>query len=241
MRIKQRISIVLTILCLSSLVVKAQNRFQEQKDLQFSHATLKEVIKGIGEAWEVPFLYSDSLIRAERVIDFQVRGLNLEATLKELCTLYSLEFKLKNEKVYLRPGVESPVRAELFGTLKDEQSGEVLAGAVVYLETTRMGAIAGNVGEYKITNIPPGEYMVSGRLLGYTTVSQTISFSPGEKKELNFTLKTKEIELKEAILIADRITDPTTVSEVILKREDLRTVQGLSADPLRTPHHTSGD
>lgn len=232
-RVSQKAWIVVLLSFWMSTAI-AQTRFETPQSFHFVQTPLKQVVQEISAAWEVSFLYGDSLIGAHRVINFHAENVTLAVCLTQLCEENRLQYRLKNEKVLLRPQKEPPERAEVFGFLRDGQANLPLPGGVVFIAGTRLGTITGNDGDFRISQIPPGPQVVTARLLGYGVFTDTVYFQPGDAKRLEIDLQPKEIELDEAILIADRITDPTTVSEVILKREDLKIVQGLSADPLRT-------
>lgn len=209
----------------------------ETHTLHFQNKMLKEVINTIGQTWNVSIIYSDSLIRADRRVHFSTEEIDFEATIRKLSLKCDLKWKLKGRQLILRPlpdrtEPEQPTRLE--GYMMDSETGEPLPSGVVLLEGTRFGAIVRSNGHYVIDRFPPGTYVVRGSFLSYDRVLDTLVFAPGEQKNLDFAMKFASIELEQAIVISDRITDATTVSEVILETEDLRAVQGLSADPLRT-------
>lgn len=216
--------------------VWAQNSsYATPKSLHFEQTSLKSILTTIGTTWQIGMSYSDSLIQAERIVSFSTTHADLKSTLDSLSAQFHLKYLLKKGNVLLRPAPKTSLpRATLTGQLTDATTGEPLPGGVVVLPTLRMGANTDNEGRFEIAGIPPGTHSVESRYLGYTTVTQEFNFTPDATKTWDIQLQPRAIELEEAVEISDRITDPTTVSEVILAREDLKIAQGVSGDPFRT-------
>ncbi|MEM7036460.1 MAG: carboxypeptidase-like regulatory domain-containing protein, partial [Bacteroidota bacterium] len=224
----------------SGLVVSkasAQTPLSAAKSMHFSRISLKTALQRMESAWEVSFVYSDSLIQARRQVDYTFRNADFEKALEGLCKKYALQFQLNGRQVVLRPAKAKKPPASptsIRGSLRDAESGEPLIGGIIQLKGTRFGGLTSSKGRFAMDRFPPGTYAVEARYLGYTPVRKTVTIAAGEQLELELRMNYESIELEEAILISDRITDPTTVSMAVLEQEDLRVVQGLSADPMRT-------
>lgn len=76
--------------------------------------------------------------------------------------------------------------------------GEPLPFANVYISKLSKGAVADELGNYTIPNIPNGTYSLSASFAGFTKESKTIILS-GEPKEVNFDLK-EDNSLNEVVI-----------------------------------------
>ena len=79
---------------------------------------------------------------------------------------------------------------ELAGNIKDKKTNTALVGATVYIPDLKTGAVSGTNGTYSIKNIPAGDYLVEVTLVGYATVSETITVKGLAQKDymLNFSV-----------------------------------------------------
>jgi len=72
------------------------------------------------------------------------------------------------------------------GRVTDEETGEALIGADVYLQGTELGAATDGNGEYSILYVPVGTYQVVAAYVGYNEFTYTPDyntiFSSGTKK-----------------------------------------------------------
>lgn len=121
--------------------------------------------------------------------------------------------------------VHAQSTGEIFGTVKDRNTQELLFSVTLQIEGTQIGAVTDVDGRFKIENIPPGSYNIRIGLLGY--VSQTlynIVVTTGNSNELNILLEPSSQELKEVNITA------TTFGKQL---ESPLSIQSLSAEEIR--------
>ena len=70
----------------------------------------------------------------------------------------------------------------------------------VVIKGTEMGAITDLSGEYRITNIKPGTYMLIASSIGYKKEYKTIVLKSGEVLSINFELTEENSELNEVVI-----------------------------------------
>ncbi len=85
------------------------------------------------------------------------------------------------------------------GTVVDKASGQVLAGANVYLDKTDKGALVNESGKYAICQISPGKYTLVASFLGYQSIKQNIIIS-SEDVNVSFALKEDSKLLQEVVV-----------------------------------------
>lgn len=105
----------------------------------------------------------------------------------------------------------------LRGTITETPGNRVLPQTNIYIPDLKTGGTAGVNGNYEITNLPPGTYMVEAHLLGHTTVAKLVTING--QTVLDFTLEISNIEGDEVVITGNSSgTDyqhtPVIVSEV---------------------------
>ena len=91
------------------------------------------------------------------------------------------------------------------GTVTDVSTGDVLIGANVILEGTSMGAAVSFEGEYDIRQVPPGDYNLIVRYIGYQEKKLPITVKSGLTLEVNFELEYVTIEGEEVVVSAQAL------------------------------------
>ncbi len=121
---------------------------------------------------------------------------------------------------------------KLSGTVLDPEDNPVI-GANVYLRETLQGTITNFNGQYEISGIKPGAYSLVVSMVGYRSDSLKLI---AEQEDLTRDLRLAEsdVTLQEIAIVADRITERTSVSNVAFTKSELETSQGLTEDPIRT-------
>ncbi|MEA3497161.1 MAG: TonB-dependent receptor [Bacteroidota bacterium] len=100
------------------------------------------------------------------------------------------------------------------GTIKEAKSKETLAGANIKLLNTFNGCNSNKKGEYLISNLQKGNYILEVSFLGYETQQKKIYLS--KNTVVNFVLEEKAILADEVIISATRAseTTPTTFKNI---------------------------
>lgn len=89
---------------------------------------------------------------------------------------------------------------EIRGVVKDRASGELLIGANVLVVGTNRGAATNSEGAYIIRDLPPGEYKIVARFVGYRAVQQTVKVSAGQTIETHFNLEVDVLRTDEVVV-----------------------------------------
>jgi len=76
----------------------------------------------------------------------------------------------------------------IVGTVTDEATGNVLPGANCVIKGTSMGSYSDINGEFRILNVPPGEYALVFTYIGYRQFEKEIIVSAGKTTRLDITL-----------------------------------------------------
>ncbi len=78
---------------------------------------------------------------------------------------------------------------KIYGTITDNETGEPLWGANVYLKGTSIGGAADQNGQFWISNVPPGTYILTASYMGYKSVEfRDVRVSVSESTQLDAAL-----------------------------------------------------
>ena len=108
--------------------------------------------------------------------------------------------------------------ANLTGKLVDDKTNEPLIGVIVFVDTTSKASTDVN-GVYNLS-LAPGSYQISFKMLSYETGKQNVILNAGEKKALNFRMKSSGTELNTVVISAGKFEqklEEVTVSMEVLK------------------------
>ncbi|MEN8158198.1 MAG: TonB-dependent receptor [Bacteroidota bacterium] len=94
----------------------------------------------------------------------------------------------------------SQTRATLTGVVKDRLSGEALIGATVSVMELNLGDASDLHGHYRINSLPPGDYTMEIRYIGYHSVRVPVSLQPGEELKQDVLLDVESIVGEEAVI-----------------------------------------
>lgn len=83
------------------------------------------------------------------------------------------------------------------GRVVDEQTGEPLHGAHVFLSGTRLGTATNPAGRFQIRNIPSGSYRLVVSMVGFDRAYQQVSISRSETKVIDAELEPVTYDLGE--------------------------------------------
>ncbi len=126
----------------------------------------------------------------------------------------------------------------LSGTITDSANHQTLPGVVVYIPELKSGSTSDSKGNYKISSLPNGTYMVELEFLGYATITKQVSIK-GDVVH-NFVLSPSSSSEKEVIVTAlGNATDikrtPTPVSivthDMLLQTTASNAVDAIALQP----------
>ncbi|MDZ7265371.1 MAG: TonB-dependent receptor [candidate division KSB1 bacterium] len=135
---------------------------------------------------------------------------------------------------------QMPTNGSISGFVYDDQTGEQLIGANVFLQQTNFGAATNRNGFYSIPKIPSGNYVLVCQFIGYKTFSQPILISANARLTINIHLKPTVLETSEVLVVADSVRTSVQLFQKPISKIELsprqidRIPQVAEADLLRS-------
>ena len=114
----------------------------------------------------------------------------------------------------------------LNGYIKDAANGEALIGATVYITEIEGGTTTNVYGFYSIT-LPPGDYSLEYRFVGYEAQKKRISLNSNMREDMELRSDSKQLE---EIVVTDEADDANISSvEMSTNKLDIQTIKRLPA------------
>jgi hypothetical protein len=112
------------------------------------------------------------------------------------------------------------------GYVKDAANGESLIGATVLITELSSGNITNVYGFYSIT-IPPGDYTIQYRYIGFMSQTKQISLTSNQRVDIE--LKEEQMQLQEVVITAEPEDQNVSSTEMSVAQLDINTISKIPA------------
>ncbi len=211
---------------LVSIIATLQAR--AQKDLSsirisidLDNVPLREAIAKISAKSGVPFSYNPRKIPVEKKITYSANDKPMAKVLDDITALCDLKFLqvenqliLQPEKKTQKPREEIPIT--LSGYVKDQQSGEALIGATVYVDSLKIGTTTNGFGFYSLT-MPKGTHRIVYSFIGFRPSQRTITLNGSLRTDLAME---EQAPLLQEVVITSRMYD--IVGDIQVSKMNIR-------------------
>lgn len=102
--------------------------------------------------------------------------------------------------MFVVPRAEAEVVGKVKGTIYDASTDAPLSYAQIQIVGTTIGSISDYDGTYSLAKIPPGNYKVIARYIGYRSQTQDLKVDANETVELDFKLDMSAIAMDEVVV-----------------------------------------
>jgi len=105
---------------------------------------------------------------------------------------------------------------KIAGRVVDRSNGEALPFANILILETSMGTVTDLNGDYFIINIPPGDYDVQARMMGYHNVTVAkVKVEIDQTSTVNMELPMEVIEMPETVVYGTKMIEPDVTSSKV--------------------------
>ncbi|MEI7596186.1 MAG: TonB-dependent receptor [Bacteroidota bacterium] len=115
------------------------------------------------------------------------------------------------------------------GKVFDKANGDTIIGATVYIPDLKTGSVSDKNGEFKISNLPKGNFLVQIKFLGYSTITEQLEITTDFSKD--FFMEFSTIEAQEIVITGSAISSDnsrTSVSIVSIDKNELAKIGGTN-------------
>jgi TonB-dependent receptor len=105
--------------------------------------------------------------------------------------------------IWPTPGRAQGGRGVIAGTVKDS-GGSILTSALVVVQPLGRSAVSNDQGQFRITDLPAGEYEVSATYLGFATFSQKVTVTGSQTVDVDAVLQVAS-QNDQVIVTAERV------------------------------------
>ena len=120
--------------------------------------------------------------------------------------------------------------ATINGTVKESNTGKLLVGANVFLNTTSLGTATRSDGTYQISNVGPGKYILQCSYIGYVSKEVEIEIDSRRIVKINFELDYNTIQ-GEAIEVTAQARGQMDAINKQLKAKSIKNI--ISSDKIQ--------
>jgi TonB-linked SusC/RagA family outer membrane protein len=201
---------------------KTQVILDRKVSVKVESQTIETVLDQLEKQLNVRFVYSPSLIGADRKVTLRIADKSLTQALDELLAPRKIQYEVHNNRIILSQGKTSAASGPISGKVVDAQ-GEGIPGVTVLLEGTSQGVSTNADGSYTISNVAPGSYTLVISYVGYVAQRVPVTVTDGVPTQVPSTTLVESVTaLGEAVVIGygtQRRQDLTGAVEQISEKQ----------------------
>lgn len=157
---------------------------------------VRSLLEKVLPAQFITISYHDDIIPMSKEIEFDSKQTyTLKRVLDKICRNENLSYEVAEGQIFIkyyeRP--DSEYRYTVSGQIKDEETGEVLIGASIYIPQLETGVSSNAYGFYSFT-LPKGSYALKISYIGFEPAFLNININKNLKRNINLVPKPMELE-----------------------------------------------
>jgi TonB-dependent receptor len=119
------------------------------------------------------------------------------------------------------------------GTVVDRQTGDPLVGATIFLEGTNLGTICDLEGDFRLLNVPSGNYVLVSSMIGYQKTSIIgVQVTAGQTQRIEIALASEAIELDDEVVVEAKALRNTGASLLKERQKAAAVSDAISAEEI---------
>src|ERR1700682_4170096 len=119
----------------------------------------------------------------------------------------------------LIPARAQEARGTISGAVKDTNGG-VLVGALVELQPSGKRAVSDDQGQYRISDVPAGQYTLAATYVGFAPSSTSVTVTPGQVATTEVAMKVAS-ETDQMVVTAERLQGETEAINIERTSDDI--------------------
>ena len=181
------------------LCAQKKTILEYQVSIDLKTGSLVSVLSKLQANYAVTFSYESDLLGAYQITDMHFVNTPMASVLKKIFKGTSLTFNLIGNNIVITKS-RSDI-CTIHGHIRNEEDGEELIGATLFIPKLKMGVVTNQYGFYSLS-VPKGNYEVLISNLGYETERKTIHLTENTELEAELSAQTRslpEVEIKQRV------------------------------------------
>lgn len=111
------------------------------------------------------------------------------------------------------------------GLVTDRMSGDPIAGVTIRIDGTRLGAVTGKDGRFRIRRVPEGTLVLHASRVGYANENVTVVIRANDVKDVVLTMIESAVQGRDVVVSASKrvqAVQDVPISVAVMKSEDLQ-------------------
>jgi hypothetical protein len=142
------------------------------------------------------------------------------------------------------PALAQDNTGEIVGKVVNARDSEPLALVQVELAGTMFRVITGDDGTFRLTGVPPGDYVLQSTTVNFYPVKTPVTVEAGETRTVNVALAASTTKIAENVEVSENVFDaapePTASGFTLAGDERKNLASVLADDPLRAVQNLPG-
>jgi len=193
---------------------------RQRLSLDLNDVPLKVALQVISEQSGLELVYSDDVLPVGSRVRLRADRITVAAALTDVLIDAAVDVVFnRGGRAALVPRARAGADGTVRGQVTDARTGQGIAGAAITLEGTVLRATTGENGQYRITAVLPGTYVVAASRIGYARQTQSVTVGSGAEATADFALRVAATVLDQVVITATktetRIQDVPAAVEVV--------------------------
>jgi TonB-linked SusC/RagA family outer membrane protein len=183
---------------------------KRQVSLDLDGLSVRDALAAISRRTGIDIAYATDLIPFDAIVHLKADDITVAAALTDVLSDAPVDivFTKDGRATIMSRGAASAIMASgtITGTVTAATSGEPITGVTVRVADTRLGAVSGADGKYRIDAVPEGTHMIRATRIGFARDSQTVTVAAGQTVTADFSLHEVAVRLSEVVSIGYETT-----------------------------------
>jgi len=228
-----RLLLIVFFICFTHLIFSQEYDPSKNFTIHAVNQPIEKVLSEITQQSGLNFSYNSNVIDTKKNITFEATDKTLKDILNALSTQLNLDYKIIEDQIILKKPKKTksnPKSFTLSGTITDQESGESLPGATIWIEESNTGTISNAYGFYSIT-LPAGNYAMEYTYIGYLKSNRVIELDKDQKQNQTLTFNTQilgevTIQSNEQMEILEK----SQMSKIVVNPQTLATLPEFAGE-----------
>jgi TonB-linked SusC/RagA family outer membrane protein len=176
--------------------------------LTLNDVPLREALRVLGTNAAVKLTFGSDVSSIAKSVTLQVKQKKVEEVLNLILTGTGVQYRVTETQQILLFRTQSgaqgrAVSEKITGRVTDSTTGKGISGVTVTIqEQKKFSAITNDRGEFVLTDVPEGEWILTFKLLGYSSVTRTVRVTSGQSPQIHVALQATPTTLSGVVTTA---------------------------------------